>query len=173
MITDKELLEYIDGNLTSIEANRVKMIIEQDADVRNRFETLSTVDSLLADQPEIKPATSFADNVMANLNKKLFVDYNTFWKKNLIVVIGIIFIGFIAAVVLLSSSTIDLFPTLQPQQFTLSERTINIDPGKINFFNQDLFIKGMIYLNAFLAIFLLERAVFRPLFKQKRQSYTI
>ena len=174
MTTDKELLEFIDGNLSVEEADKIRNVIDHDDSVRNRYEILSSLDTMLSEQPQSSPSAAFAMNVMSNLNKRLAVDYSTFWKKNLAITISIVIIGFVAAIVLLSSTSLaELFPTLQAQEITISERTILLDPGKINFFNQDLFIKGMIYLNAFLAIFLIEKAVFRPLFKHRKQSYSL
>ena len=176
MITDKELLEFIDGTLSHADADEVRKAIEIDPEIKNRYDTLVSVDSLLADQIESRPSDTFVEGVMSNLNKRLAtnsVDYNSFWKKNLIVVSIVLIVGLVAAITLLSNFTLsELFPTLQPQEFTVTDRTISIDPGFLNFINQDLFIKGIIYLNAFVAIFLLEKAVFRPFFRQRRQNYS-
>ena len=176
MITDKELLEFIDGNLNREEAEQVKIAIESDLDLRNRYEALVSVDSLLSEQSEAQPSGSFVENVMSNLNKRIAVnalDDNSFWKKNLLIVSIIVVVGLVAAITLLSNFTLsEIFPALQPQEITVTNRTISIDPGKFNFINQDLFIKGMIYLNAFVAIFLLEKAVFRPFFRHRRQNYS-
>ena len=176
MITDKELLEFIDGNLHQEETDEVRRAIERDPEIKSRYEALVSVDSLLAEQTESHPSSTFVENVMSNLNKRLAVnsmDYNSFWKKNLLVVSIIVVVGLVAAITLLSNFTLSgIFPTLQPQEITVTNRTISFDPGKLNFINQDLFIKGIIYLNAFVAIFLLEKAVFRPFFRQRRQNYS-
>lgn len=176
MITDKELLEFIDGTLSHSQTDEIKKAIERDPELKSRYETLVSVDSLLAGQIESRPSSTFVENVMSNLDKRLAVnslDYNSFWKKNLIIVSIVLIVGFVAAITLLSNFALsEIFPSIQPQEFTITDKTISIDPGFLNFINQDLFIKGIIYLNAFVAIFLLEKAVFRPFFRQRRQNYS-
>lgn len=176
MITDKELMDLIDGKLDVKAAEEIRKIIAKDPEVQKRFESLNMVEEALTEPLLYKPSGAFTDNVMNNLHKKIksvALDYNGFWKKQLFIVACIIVIGLIAGIVLLSDfSLTNIFPTVGPQEITVSERTINIDPGKINFINQDIFIKGIVYLNAVLALFLLERAVFRPFFKARKQQYS-
>jgi hypothetical protein len=177
MITDNELLDLIDGNLTSDKEKELRSVIENDPDLKARFELLTSVDMALIEQKELNPSISFTEMVMANLNKKLApasIYHNGFWRKNLFVVGTIIVIVFFAGIMLLSIPSLsNVLPVVQPQDITIFERTINIDPGKITFFNQELFIKGLVYLNAFLLLFLLDRAVLRPYFKNKSQSYSL
>jgi hypothetical protein len=176
MITDKELLDFIDGNLSDAESEELKRIIDEHPEIKRRYEELSIVDNALTDQPLAQPSSNFAESVMSNLGKKVAsapLAYNGFWKKNLFVVITIVAIGLIAGMVLLSNSSLtDILPTIEPREITVSERTISIDPGKLNFINQDLFFKGLIYLNAFLALYLLDRTVLKPYFRNRRQSYS-
>lgn len=176
MITDKELLELIDGTLGDSEARKVREMIDQNPDIKRRFETLSAVDNALANQQVHEPSSSFTENVMTNLNKKLSAatfSYNGFWKKNLVLVVSLILLTLIAGALILSSSTLpDMMPSIEPQEITVSERTFSIDPGKLNVIDKEIFFKGIVYLNAFLALFLLDRAVLKPYFKNRRQNYS-
>jgi len=175
MITDKEILDLIDGNLIEDKANDLLNQINADEELKQRYNVLKTVDSSLINQNLPDVPNRFADMVMSNLNKKLTPEISNmdiFRKKNLFIVLGIIFMCFIAGVVLLSQFSLSqVLPTLEPQEITLQDKTISFDPG--NFFNQEWFFKGFIYLNAFLTIFLFERAILRPYFKQRRQHYSI
>ena len=173
MITDKKLLDLIDGNLDEQEEAQIKKLIEAEPDLRRRYETLLAVDATLVESVNTMPSSSFTENVMANLHKN-FAYTNSFWKKNLFMVIAIVSVVLVAGIILLSSPALsNIFPSIEPQQFTISERTISIDPGKLNFINQDIFIKGFIYLNAVLVLFLLDRAVLKPYFRNRRQSYSL
>ena len=176
MVSDKELLDLIDGNLSEEKAKELRNIIDQDTELQRRFETLTVVDETISGIPESRPSVSFTDNVMSNLNKKLAtagLDYNGFWKKNLFVVLTLVIIGFVAGVVLLSNFSLsEIIPAIEPREVQISDRTFSIDPGSLNFIKQDLFFKGFIYLNAILALFLLDRAVLKPYFRSRRQSYT-
>ena len=113
---------------------------------------LTSLDEALIDQPLKNPSTLFSDRVMANLTKRFESKPFSFWSNRLLIAIGVIVIGLISAFVLLSSfPATDIIPT-SAKEFTFQENTITLDPG--SFINQDLFFKGLIYLNGFLGLFL-------------------
>ena len=173
MITDNEIQELIDGSLTEERAGLLRKQINGDEVLLQRYTVFKNIDSVLSDQalPETKPG--FTESVMRNLPAAPLpetIKPELFWKRNLIMVLGIIAVCSVAALVLLSQfSLAEVIPSIEPQQIILKEKTFTIDPN-IGF-RQELFFKGLIYLNAFLCIFLLEKAVLRPFFKRRRQQY--
>ncbi len=173
MIADKELLELIDGSLTGERAGRLMDMISNDETLRQRYTVFKNINLVLSDQalPETKPG--FTELVMRKLPTAPFPEIikpDLFWKKNLIMALGIIAVCIVAAMVLLSQfSLTEVIPSIEPQQIVLKEKTFTIDPGQM--FRQELFFKGLIYLNAFLCIFLLEKAVLRPYFRHRRNQY--
>lgn len=174
MITDKEILDLIDGNFKEDKANDLLNRINANEELKQRYIVLKSVDYSLANQNLPELPNRFTDMVMSNLYKKLapeISNMNIFRKKNLFIVLGIILVCFVAGVVLLSQFSLSqVLPAIDPQEITLQDKTISFDPG--NFVNQEWFFKGFIYLNAFLALFLFERAILRPYFKQRRQHYS-
>ncbi len=173
MITDKELQELIDGSLSGERARQLMAQISDDEALLQRYSVFKNINSVLSDQaiPETKPG--FTETVMRKLPASPLSEIikpDLFWKKNLIMVLGIIAVCIVAAVVLLSQfSLTEVIPSIEPQQIILKEKTFTIDPGQM--FRQELFFKGLIYLNAFLCIFLLEKAVLRPYFRHRRNQY--
>jgi hypothetical protein len=86
--------------------------------------------------------------------------------------LAIVLIVFVTASILLSNYSLgSVLPLENGREITIQEKTFYIDPGKV--FNQDLFFKGLIYLNAFLGLFLLEKAVFRPFFNQRKKHLSL
>jgi len=174
MITDKEILDLIDGNLKGDKAIKLLNRINADKELKQRYNVLKSVDSSLTNQNLPDVPNRFTDLVMSNLYKKLAPEISNmdiFRKKNLFIALGIIFICFVAGIVLLSQFSLSqVLPVIEPQEITLQDKIISFDPG--NFVNQEWFFKGFIYLNAFLAIFLFEKAILRPYFKQRRQYYS-
>ena len=171
MITDDILLDLIDGKITGEEATVLKNQISNDSELNQRYNHLMEVDSVLSNQPLSSPSMGFNAQVIAGLSKRFeSKSFERFWGKSLFIAISLVAIGLISAIVLLSNySLVDVLPTTT-QEITIQEKTITFDPG--SFINQDLFFKGLIYLNGFLGLFLLERAVFRPFFRQRRQRFS-
>ncbi len=170
MITEKEILELIDGSIKGQQADGLLQKINSDKKLNNVYQSLLKTHNMLGDQPLKAPSSSFNQKVMDNLSKRVDVaTANGFWKKNLFFALTVVAIGFTAAIILLSSYSLgEVIPLDNAQEFTIQDKTIYFNPGKL--FNQDLFFKGLIYLNAFLGIFLLERAVLRPFFTQRRKN---
>ncbi len=171
MITDNILLDLIDGKIIGEEASHLKSQIGNNPELSERFNQLKEVDNVLGDQPIKSPSFRFNELVIAGLSKKFeSKSLERFWGKSLFIAIGLIAVGLISAIVLLSNySLTDVLPTTT-QEITIQQKTITFNPGE--FINQDLFFKGLIYLNGFLGLFLLERAVFRPFFKHRRQRFS-
>jgi len=175
MITDKILLDLVDGNLNQEKSKEIMNQINHNDELKNRYEAFVNMDGIMHNDQDVKPSYTFTDKVMASLGKKLSQTSmnGTFWKKNMIVVIMIVGISLVAALTLLTNFSLsEIFPALEPTEFTITEKTISFDPSKLNLINQDLFIKGIIYLNAFIALFLLEKAVLRPYFRHRRHNYS-
>ena len=105
MITDKEILDLIDGNFKEDKANDLLNRINANEELKQRYIVLKSVDYSLANQNLPELPNRFTDMVMSNLYKKLapeISNMNIFRKKNLFIVLGIILVCFVAGVVLLS-----------------------------------------------------------------------
>lgn len=171
MITDEILLDLIDGRLPKEKADQIRVEISKDPLLRRRYEQLDVLDRVLAEQPLRSPSASFSKQVMANLSKRMASKPTMLWSKGLLIAIVVIGIGLVSAVVLLSNFPVsDIIPT-DVQQITFKQNTLTFDPGA--FINQQLFFKGLIYLNGFLGLFLFERAILRPFFKNRRQQFAV
>ena len=133
MITDKEIQELIDGSLTEERAGLLRKQINGDEVLLQRYTVFKNIDSVLSDQalPETKPG--FTESVMRNLPAAPLsetIKPELFWKRNLIMVLGIIAVCSVAAVVLLSQfSLAEVIPSIEPQQIILKEKTFTIDPN--------------------------------------------
>ena len=169
MITEKEILQLIDGNLGPEESAKILREIEENADLKKKYDQLVATHKMLETSPLIKPSSHFTANVMNNLSKRFAEEVKTtLWGKHMIVAVIVIAVGLVAAIALLSLPSLSgLVPQMELKEISLREQQIQFDPG--SFINQDLFFRGLIYLNAFLGIFLLERAILRPFFQQRRQ----
>ena len=128
---------------------------------------------MLENQPPLNPSVSFNQKVMENLAKRIEVaTARNIWKKNMFYALAIVLVVFITASILLSNYSLgNVLPLDNGREITIQEKTFYFNPGKV--FNQDLFFKGLIYLNAFLGLFLLEKAVLRPFFNQRKRHLSV
>jgi len=170
MITDEQLQEFIDGGVSEEQSALIRNALSTDIDLKNRFDRLRLVDQILHQQPLKSPSANFDQRVMANLSKKFATSSNKFWRLSLFVSIGVVLIGFIAAIILLGNYSLTEVFSTEVTQITFKNETINLTPNSIGY--QDIFFKGLIYLNGILGLFLLERAVIRPFFRIRRQQLT-
>ena len=173
MIAEKELLELIDGKISGQEAYVLLNKINSDVTLKAKYQSLLKIHSMLEMQPPLSPSASFNQEVMENLARNIEVaTTSNFWKKNMFFALTIVLVGFITASILLSNYSLgNILPLENGREITIQEKTFYFDPGKV--FDQDIFFKGLIYLNAFLGIFLFEKAVFRPLFKQRKRHLSL
>lgn len=168
MITDEQLVEYIDSQLPDQKMELIRKQLEVDAELKERFQRLRAVDSHLRHLKLENPGHAFTSNVLANLDKSFAPATTPLWRRNLFVAIAVVAVCFGTAIILLANySLTDVITTPIPE---ISVREQTIDLNKVNFINQDIFFKGLIYLNGFLGLLLLERAVLRPFFRTRRQQ---
>jgi hypothetical protein len=173
MIAEKELLELIDGKISGLEAHELLNKINDDANLKAQYQSLLKIHGMLEKQPPLSPSVSFNQNIMENLAKHIEVaTARNIWRRNMFFAVAIVLVVFVTASILLSNYSLgNVLPLENGREITIQEKTFYFNPGKV--FDQDIFFKGLIYLNAFLGLFLLEKAVLRPFFSQRKRHLSV
>lgn len=172
-IDDKKLFDLIEGKITGSEAEELKDQINNDKDLKRRFELLGELDTELREFSTLKPPSGFPDKVMRNLYNvkyKTATSNNLFGKKNILTFIGIL-AGIAVGIYILSTGLMntEFFQGLNIPSFEISDQQVNLQPLN-NLLDGNFLFKAFLFFDLILAILLLDRLVFKPLFKGKKRA---
>ena len=170
-LNEEIIWNLIDGNLPDDQQKEVLNAIEDDAEWKIRYQELLDIHKSLEQQPPLKPSLHFTDNVMKGVSRiEISRSTSSFRLRNInLKGLLITFSGILVGVLILSQGVLD-FSILDYFSVT-SDQLSNpvVDPKPLfNVLGSSAFVKGFLFLDAILAIFLVERYLFRPMV---RSSY--
>ena len=166
-LTEEILWDLIDDNLSSSEAEEVTKLIQQSPEWLDIYQTQLDLHSTL--QKGIKresPSIHFSDKVMDSIyhfktaRARKGAGISKINLKGLLLTIG----GIIIGAVILSQGILDFslldYSTLSADQL----RTPYLDASPVlEVLGSDMLVKAFLFVDAILAIFLVERFLFRPM----------
>ena len=168
------LWELIDGSLSAEEEEQVKKQLSSDADWKAKYDSMLELHSSL--QTNIRnesPSIHFTDNVMDSVKnfktakaRKMIPGQKINLKGLLLTIAGVIIGGLILSQGVLDFSLLD-YSTLSADNL----RTDYVDATPIlDILGSSALVKSFLFIDAILAIFLVERFLFRPM-TRRRYSY--
>jgi hypothetical protein len=156
-----KLLDYIDGNLSDDETQKLEAMLLKDEALRSCLKELKMVDFYLKALKVEQPTLNFTDQVMKAVDAQPVSENISPWMGKLLLA-GILTVSLLTSL-LVSSGFFDGIATLPDldniNYFNFSMPVINIS-GK-------LMINIIIFLNVALALLVLDRAVLKPFFKRR------
>lgn len=167
MIDDQKIFDYIDGRLPGEESAEIRSMIESDPDLKARVERIRSSEKMLKSVME-SPSANFTDRVMTDIEQMtLAKSRGRLSKRNLFGAL-VVFAGIVVGIFVLSSSFIDLslLQQLGLDKSLLTTDVVDVKPV-VNLLDNDLFFKGFLFFDAFLAILLIDRLLLRPLLKRR------
>jgi len=173
---DEKLFAYIDGHLNKESTEELEIEMDADPGLKARYEQLKNLHRKLKDTGLEKPSFEFSDKVMKNLNNPKYIPAtieNLFDKQRIFTLLMII-MGISIGIYILSTGlpNISFLEQVNLNSLNISDRTIDFSPLK-NFVGSDFFFKAFLFFDLILAILILDRLVFRPLFKGKMRTFAI
>jgi uncharacterized membrane protein len=165
--------DLIDGNLSAKEEAKVRQQIEMDAQWKQNYLQAVEVHSSLKDGLKVeKPSLSFTDTVMESVTRLKTKQARASLNIRGVNFKGLLFTiaGVVIGAVVLSMGILD-FSLLDYSTLTVENlQTPYIDASPImDVLGSSALVKGFLFLDAVLAIFLVERFLFRPM--TRRHSY--
>lgn len=166
-ITDDELLDFLDGNGNEGDRARIENSISADVTIRKRFEELQLVHRFLQTSTLSSPSKNFTQQVMGNLHSRP-ASFLLSPKNGLILLVGLL-IASLLALTLISSGTFDQWHGLLPFDSSALKNKWVALPSSVPF-DIKVFVKGVVLINAALALLLLDRTILRPYFHRRKFS---
>jgi len=172
-LNENIIWDLIDGNLSEEEAKRVRLQIQLDEQWKQTYLQAVEAHRILQDSIRTNtPSISFTDNVMESVaeaqKKKAKSSLNVRginFKGLIFTIAGVIIGAIVLSQGLLDFSLLD-YSTLSVENL----QTPYVDASPIlDILGSSAFVKGFLFLDAILAIFLVERFLFRPM--SRRHSY--
>jgi hypothetical protein len=166
-ISDDQLLDYFDGNLSPADAEKVTVAIAQNMNVRKRFDELKSLHEYLKAARFEEPSRNFTHAVMGRLDQYPLQKGQSIL-NSILLLAGVLIALAIAALLVsrgffdgtatLNLNTVNLTPKFQTQELP----SIMID-GK-------LMVNIIIMLTLAIAFVVLDRAILKPYFRNRLQS---
>jgi hypothetical protein len=169
MITDDELLNFLDGMGSEPERKILEKTINENQSAQKRLKELQHIHFFLQNQKGLEqPSKNFTEKVMSGL--KTDSSFTFFSPKNgLILLLGLIVASGLA-LALLSSGTFDQLHTM----FNINSIPLKTDVVKIPTsipFDLKLFVKVFVMINLIIALVLLDRTILRPIFQKRSENF--
>lgn len=169
-IEDEKLLELIDGRLPAAEAKELKNQFELDPALKARYQELALVNTDLGQLPVHEAGSNLESRIMATISN---LSLEPSFSKSRWISLIIIAVAFAGGIYLLSFglevSILESLQGLSPSVID-NQPVVNLTLESID---SNLLLNGFMYLNAFICLFLLEKSVMRPFFKNRRHNYSV
>ncbi len=174
-ITDKELLDYLDGLLSPEDSTEIEEVLKKDGELKERYLHLQRVDKALEAVNTEEAAFDFSDKVMANLHDPRYHKVSLlsiFNQKNLMMVGGIL-VGIMIGIYIISTGLApSVLESVSLDSITIQDQSLNLKPIWDSL-TGGMFIKIFFLFDLLLALFLLDRAVLKPMFRRRTQAYSL
>ena len=164
---DDMLLDYLDGNLSNTDREKVEQDLRQNPVGRSRLEELRQVTSTLMDTKIELPSKNFTNVVMSKLDQYpaqsgLSIRNGIFLLIGVLIAVGIV--SFLTA-----TGTFDATSNIDLNQVELSKKLIKT-PLPAFKFSSKLLVNIVIILNLGIAWMVLDRLILRPLFRRRMHA---
>ena len=166
MVDDQVLYDLLDGKLSPREEEAIKARIESDVDLKIRWQFLQRLERDIKNQPLERTSLNFTDAVMESINHAGRSRISGNWGPLLVILAGTI----MGLVILISG--IPSFPVFAWMS-DLSNQWISTTGNSVFHFlpNNELLVKIFVFADLFLVLFLLDRYLFRNLFRRHHQAF--
>jgi hypothetical protein len=170
-ITDEQLLDYINGDLSDTQVEQIRQIINLNTEVKDRYETLKISESKLGELLIQSPSSNFVSRVMSSVLEGAEA-HEKFFNRSRYFVIALIGLALIGTIYFF---TIQFYPTLSGlfvEELTISDKTVDLSPAK-QLLDTDLIFKLVFYVNGIVGLLLFERAILKPYFMRRKQRFAM
>jgi len=167
---EQELLQYMDGELSSVRASALEKELTESADLAARLKELQTIRRFLLSKATLEtPSKTFTQKVIEGLDTQPV--RSVFSPRNgLLLLVGIM-IAYGLVVSLLSFGVFDGTPaplTITPPAVT--KEWFTLPAFKIPF-NGKMIVNAILIFNMGLAFVLLDRTILRPIFQKRSAAF--
>lgn len=165
---EEKLFEYIDGELKGLEKENLEQLLKTSPDLKARLDELRMLDSELRLIQIEQPSKNFTQHVMGKLDQYPVKSNKASFRNGILLLSGVLIaVGIIS--LLLGAGLFDGTSTIDLNQAVPVDKYIKNPLPTFNF-NGKLIVNIIIVLNLALAFMVLDRAILKPWFEQRRVS---
>ena len=165
---EEMLLDYLDGNLTKGDKEKVEKNLQEIPAWRARYEELRSANSLLAEVKLEEPSKNFTASVMSKLN--LYQAPRSFPLWNSVLLLAGVLVAVGITTVLLAGGLYDNSNTsIDLNQIEIPKQLVNTPLPSFEFSGK-IIVNIIIILNLAIAWIVLDRAILKPFFQRRMQA---
>jgi predicted anti-sigma-YlaC factor YlaD len=165
---EEMLLDYLDGNLTNTDKEKIEKSLQENPSWRARYQELQLVNSILSETKIEQPSKNFTPLVMNRLDQYHAPHGFSVWNSILLLAGVLIAIGI--TTVLLTEGMYDSSTTnIDLNQIQIPKELINTQLPSFEFSGK-IVVNIIIILNLAIAWIVLDRAILKPFFQRRMQA---
>ncbi len=165
---DDTLLDYLDGQLSTAEVQRVERELQQNPTWQSRLDELTLITTSLKEISFEQPSKNFTQSVLGRLNQSPSTSGDSI-RNGVWMLIGVLIVVGIAVVLVSAGVFDDTTTRIDLNQVDLSKRFIQTPLPSFQFSGK-LIVNTIIILNLGLAWLVLDRAILKPFFRRRLQT---
>ena len=171
LITDDELLNFLDGMGSERERRNFEKSVNENAANQKRLKELEAVHFFLRNQKGIEqPSKNFTEKVMDRLHTK--PSFTFFSPKNGLILLAGLIVASGLALMLASSGAFDQLHTVFNFQSIPLKTDIVKVPTSVPF-DIKVFVKIFVLVNLVIGFLLLDRTILRPIFQKRSERLSV
>lgn len=163
--TEEKLLDYLDGKLSREEADKLETLLQQQPDLKARFESLKSLQTMLTVTKLEQPSRNFTQQVMSKLDQYPLRSSLSI-RNGIFLLIGVLVMTLLAAF-LVSIGVFDSTTAVIDLNTVKTPIDITREPLPSFRFDGRWVVNAIVVLNLVLAWLVLDRAILKPYFKQR------
>jgi len=165
---EETLLDYIDGNLSKAEQEKIEKSLQQNPALQTRYEELRLLNSVLADAKSEQPSKNFTASVMRRLDQYRAPSVFSLWNSVLLLAGVLVALGI--TTVLLAGGLYDNTNTnIDLNQIEIPKEIIKTTLPSFEFSGK-MMVNILIIMNLFIGWIVLDRTILKPFFQRRMQA---
>jgi len=169
--TQEIILRYIDGDLNKDESRKIKEELMQNKKLASAIKQQQLLHNTLLKNPLYSPSSGFSNRVMDAVYSSRIQEAGFFNKGRLFVVV-------LVSLAVLTTAyyfAVQFYPSLGSAdgiEISLKNFSLDLQPIQ-NILSSTLIFKVVLYVNGFISLLLLDRAILKPYFARRKQRFSI
>jgi len=169
--TEEIILKYIDGDLNETESRQINAELKQNKELATTIKQQQILHDSLLERTLVSPSQGFASRVMNDVSATRIQEPGFFNKGRLLVIILVSLAVFTTAYYF----AVQFYPSLAGAvngDISIKNLTVDIRPLQ-KILSSTLIFKVVLYVNGFISLLLLDRAVLKPYFARRKQRFSM
>jgi hypothetical protein len=166
MITEQQLLDFIEGKLSTHESRSIKDVIASSGDINRKYQRLLYMQEVMSKHALIKTSDNFLETVMAGLETRKFSVEGLFDSINKLGLKLFLLISVIMVIAIYLTTNGSIMLNLDGVANSYDLNTLPV----ATFLDDKLIVNGLLFSGLMMTLFLFDKVILKPWFSRRRAT---